>query len=177
MKARELAIAGLLVALQILTLLLAYVLPTIKLALLFAACLYSGVLLRIGIKYKVVLLAYVSSVVLTVFIIQIPQIQVTFAAFFGWYGILHEATKSKRRVKQQSLRWLGFATAAATLYVLITYVVHIELEYALWLMALLGAAAFIAMQLIYEFAVREFVKISKISYSDGRITFKRQHFK
>ena len=173
MKAREIAIAGLLIALQILTLLLAYVIPTIKLAVLFAASLYAGILLRIGIKKRVVLVSYLSSVILTIFLVQIPQIQVTFAAFFGWYGILHEATKSMRLLKQQAVRWAGFAASVAVLYFLITYIIHIELAYALWVMALLGAAAFAIMQLLYEFTVKEFIKISKIRFSEGKITFKR----
>jgi hypothetical protein len=173
MKARELAIAGLLAALQILTLLLAYVIPTIKIALLFAASAYPGVLLRIGVKKRAVLVSYLSAAVLTVFLIQIPEIQAGFAVFFGWYGLLHEATKPMKPAIKQAVRWAGFLAAAALMYASVLYFVDIEFKYALWAMALLGAAAFVIMQFIYEFTVREFIKISKIGYLDGKITFKR----
>lgn len=177
MKAREIAIAGLLAALQVLTLLLAYVIPTIKLALLFAASVYPGVLLRIGVKKRAVFTSYISAAVLTVLLVQIPEIQAGFAVFFGWYGLLHESTKNIRPIKRQVLRWAGFLAAALAFYVAILYFVNIQFKYALWVMALLGAAAFVIMQFIYEFTVKEFIKASKISLSDGKITFNRRHFK
>ena len=177
MKARELATAGLLVALQVLTLLLAYVIPTIKLALLFAASVYTGVLLRISFKKQALLAAYIAAAVLAVLLIQIPEIQVGFAVFFGWYPLVHEVTKPLTPISRQAVRWAGFLLAAAAMYAAITFFIDIEFKYAMWIMALLGAAAFTAMQFLFELTVKEFIKITKICLNDGKITFKRQQFK
>ena len=67
MKSRDIAIAGIVTALQIITLLISYIIPTIKLALLFAASVYPGVLLRIGVKRRTVASSFLASAALAVF--------------------------------------------------------------------------------------------------------------
>ena len=76
------------------------------------------------------------------------------------------------KIRQQLIRWAGFTAAAGLVYIAFTYIVPIEIEYALWIIALAGIAAFIAMQLLYEFTVRELIKVTKIRLYDGKIMFK-----
>jgi hypothetical protein len=172
MKSRDIAIAGIVTALQIITLLISYIIPTIKLALLFAASVYPGVLLRIGVKRRTVASSFLASAALAVFLVQVPEIQAGFIALFGWYAILHEGTKHMHKIRQQLIRWAGFIAAAGLVYIAFTYIVPIEIGYALWIIALAGIAAFIAMQLLYEFTVRELIKVTKIRLYDGKIMFK-----
>ena len=172
MRARDIALASILTALQIITLLISYVIPTIKLALLFAAALYPGVLLRIGVKRRTVTASFFASAALTVLLVQVPEIQAGFIALFGWYALLHEGTKHMHAIRRQLIRWAGFISAAGLAFIAFTYIVPIEITYALWAAALAGAAAFIVMQILYEFTVREFIKLSKIRLIDGKIKFK-----
>jgi len=172
MKARDIAIAGILIALQVLTLLLVFVLPTIKLALLFAACVYPGILLRLGVKKSVILTSFVACATLVFLIVQIPEIQFAYVAFFGWYGLVHENTRNISMAKQQLIRWGCFSVSVGFLYTVFTYIITFQLEYALWLIALLGAVSFIVMQVFYELIIKEFIKISKIKLIDGKIVFK-----
>ncbi len=172
MKARAIALAGMITSLQILTLALAYIIPTINLALLFAAALYPGILLRIGFNKKAAFTSFITSAALIIFLIQIPEIQVAFISFFGWYGFLHESTKKIKKIKQQIIRWLCFLLSAVLMYIAVTYFVSIQINYALWIIILAGLVAFTAMQFLYEFTVKGIVKKGKIKFIDGKITFK-----
>ncbi len=172
MKAHKLATAGLLTAIQIITLLIAYVVPTIKLALLFAVSLYPGILLHIGFDKKAVFASFAASAILLVFLIQIPELQGGFIAFFGWYALVHEGTKKMARIKKQLIRWALFAVSAGLMYLVVRFVFPLELKYELWIIAITGAVAFIAMQAIYELCVREIIRRTKIKSINGKITFK-----
>ena len=173
MKTRDIAITGILIALQILTLLIVYLLPTIKLTLLVAVSLYSGILLRIGVKKKAVLVAYIAASILMILLIQVPQIQIAFIAFFGWYGLMHESTRNMPLLKKQLIRWAGFFVSMTVLYLIIRFVVPIELNYALWIIALAGTLAFLAFQFAFEIVVKEFIKMTHINFFNGKITFRK----
>ena len=172
MKPRTVATAGMLIALQVITLLIAYIVPTIKLALLFASSVYSGILIRIGFSKKAVTVSFFAASILTVFLIQIAEIQAAFIAFFGWYGLIHEATKNMGLIKKQAVRWLCFLASAALMYIGLTYIVPIQINYSIWIITLAFSAAFILMQFLYEFTVREFIIRTKIKLKDGKIVFK-----
>ncbi len=172
MKARDIALASILIALQIITLLISYIMPTIKLALLFAASVYPGVLLRIGVKRRTIVASFFASAALVVFLVQVPEIQAGFIALFGWYALLHESTKHMHKISQQLIRWTGFMLAAGGMYLAFTYIVPIEIGYALWIVALAGVAAFALMQILYELVVCEVIKFTKIRLINGKIKFK-----
>lgn len=173
MKTRDIAIAGLLSALQVLTLFIVYLLPTVKITLLITVSVYSGILLRLGVKNRTILTAYITAAILTVLLIQVPQIQIAYIAFFGWYGLMHDATKNMPKLKKQLIRWGGFLIAMSALYLIIRFIVPIELNYALWIIAIAGIVAFIIFQIAYEIVVKEFIKMTHINYSNGKITFRK----
>ncbi len=162
-----------LIALQVLTLLIIYVIPTIKLALLFAVSLYSGILLRIGIKKNTIIISYIASCALIIFLIRIVDVSILFIIFFGIYGLVHESTKHYSILKKQLVRWGCFFISAALLYFAVTYIISIEIVYALWIYALICIATFVAMQILYEICVRELIRITRIKYIDEKIVFKR----
>ncbi len=172
MKTKNIAISGLITALQVLTLSISYIIPTINLALLFAASLYPGILLRIGIGRKAVFVSVAASSVLTIFLIQIPVIQGGFIAFFGWYALIHQGTIKMGMAKKQLFRWAFFALSAGLMYLAVLFIFPVELKYALWIFVAAGIAAFVIMQALYEFTVRELIKKTKIKSIDGKITFK-----
>jgi hypothetical protein len=172
MKARNAALAGILISLQVITLLISYIIPTIKLALLFAASIYPGVLLRIGISRRTIAVSYLASAALVIFLVQVPEMQAGYALLFGWYALLHESTRQMPFAKQQLIRWAGFILSAGLFYLAVTYILAIETGYALWIIALAGAAAYVMMQAVYELVVREVIKLTKIRLFNGKIKFK-----
>jgi hypothetical protein len=173
MKTRDITLMGILIALQVVTLFIVYVIPTIKFALLFASSLYIGIMLRIGIKRITVLISYIASCLLIVFLIQITDITAFFIAFFGWYGILHEATGNLGKVKKQIYRWLGFLLSGALLYLAFTYLISIPIERSIFLYGIVAAVLFMAMQIFYELCITELVKITGIKIIDDKIIFKK----
>lgn len=174
MKSREIAIAGLLIALQLTTLLLVFIIPTIKLSLLVAVSLYSGVLLRVGVNNKTILISYITTSILSVFmLISVPQILIAYIAFFGSYSLIHEISKNMPLVKKQLIRWGAFIVSMTIMYIIINFIVPIELNYALSLIAVIAVVAFIIYQLFYEFIIKEFIKMTKMKYIGGKITFRK----
>lgn len=173
MKSREIALSGIVISLQVITLLIIYVVPTIKLALLFASSLYLGVLLRLGVKKTTGILSFVVSSALILFLVHVVDITVMYIAFFGWYGIVHESTKHLKMSTKQIIRWVCFILSAALLYVGVTYFIKIDLKYALYLYAIFGVLAFAVMQVLYELCTRELIRLTGIRIVNGKITFKR----
>ncbi len=173
MKTRDITIAGILIALQVITLLLIYVIPTIKLALLFAVSLYSGILLRVGVKRITIFLSYIATAALILILINIVDITALFIVFFGWYSLLHEGTRKVSSIKKQIVRWVGFIASFAILYFAFTLLITFEIAYALWIYALAGVVAFIALQILYEMCVKEFIRMSGIRYEKGVIIFRK----
>ena len=173
MKTRDITFASMLVALQVITLLIIYVIPTIKLALLFAVSLYSGILLRIGVKKTTIIISYIVSSALILFLIRIVDVTALYIVFFGWYGLVHQETIHIGSFKKQIIRWISFIAAAAVLYFAFTYLVSFEIAYALWIYALIGIGAFIIMQILYELCVKEVIILTGIKYTNDKIIFKK----
>ncbi len=170
---RSLAFAGIIIALQVITLLIIYVIPTIKFALLFAVSLYIGIIIRIGIKKKVAVISYIASSLLVLFLIRIADIIILYIAFFGWYGIVHESTKHFNFFKKQLIRWICFLISAILLYLAVTFIISFNIIYALWIYSLAGIAVFILLQILYELCIREIIKLTGIKIINDKLIFKK----
>lgn len=173
MKTREIALAGIIIALQVVTLLVIYIVPTIKLALLFASSVYLGVMLRIGTHKTTGIITYIASSVLILLLIHVVEIKALYIAFFGWYGIVHESTKHHKMLKKQIIRWISFILAGVLLYLAFTFFIKIELQYALYLYAIFAVIGFAVMQVIYELFIREIIRLTGLRIIDGKLVFKR----
>jgi hypothetical protein len=173
MKTREIALAGIIIALQVITLLIVYIFPTIKLALLFASSLYLGVILRLGIHKSIGIITYIASSALILLFVHVVEIKALYIAFFGWYGIIYESTNHLKTLPKQAFRWLSFILACAILYFAVTFLIKIDLQYALYLYAIFGVIGFVAMQVLYELCIKEIIRLTGIRIIEGKIVFKQ----
>lgn len=149
MKSRYIAESGFLAALIVIILYAASILPISKLTVLtVASCLIPISIIRTSIKNTI--LVYIASSVLSFFLVPI-NIAVSYALFFGVYGILKHFTEKIRNLPLELwLKLIGFNALLFIIYLITKSFIGLELpKYSLWILWIIAQIAF----LIYDYAL------------------------
>ena len=166
MKARTLTVLSLSAALQVALLLAAMVLPTVKISMLFAASVFSGILCAGGYKKLHVLLSFAAAGLLSVILIPNYIIPVSYIIFFGAYGIVHFATKLKKLPIRQLLRFAYLGAGVTALYFIFRSLAAnskmLSAPY-IYFMPIALFLGYIAFQIVYDKVIQEFYKNKYLS--------------
>lgn len=166
MKAKTLTVLSLSAALQVVLLLAAMVLPTVKLSMLFAASIFSGILCAGGYHKLHVLLSFAAVGLLSVILIPNYIIPISYIIFFGAYGIVHFATKAKKLPIKQLLRFAYFGAGVTALYFIFKSLVvdsKILSSPYIYFMPLALILGYIVFQVVYDKVIQEFYKNKYLS--------------
>ncbi|MEX1378062.1 MAG: hypothetical protein AB1Z23_11405 [Eubacteriales bacterium] len=161
MKTRTLTVLSVAAALQVVLLLAALILPTVKISMLFAASIISGILCAGGYKKMHVLLSFAAASILSLVLISNYIIPISYIMFFGAYGIVHFITKPKKLIIKELIRFIYLFAAICVLYfvfksmVINSQLLSVPYVYFVPAAVILGYVIF---QILYDKVVQEFFK-------------------
>ena len=145
MKAKDIALGGVLVALTIVTLYLTLLIPTNTIAIMTLASLYIPIcLIRSNIKTSI--FVYVASTIVSLFILPINY-SIMYALFFGIYGLVKHFIEKLNKIAIK----LVFFNVVLTigLLTLELFGVNIDMKFSVGIMYLLAQPVF----LVYDYAL------------------------
>ena len=151
---------------QVVLLLACFFLPTVKVSMLFAASLFSGLLCAAGYRKGHVLLSYIAVSLLSMIFINNYIIPISYILFFGAYGIVHFATKAKKNIAKYAIRFVYLFVGLTALYFIFTAVfaqsplLSAPYIYFLPVGVIVG---YILFQILYDMVIQEFFKHKYLS--------------
>ena len=149
MKAKDIALGGVLVALTIVTLYLTLLIPTNTIAIMTLASLYIPIcLIRSNIKTSI--FVYVASTIVSLFILPINY-SIMYALFFGIYGLVKHFIERLNKIPVEIAIKLVFFNVVLTigLLTLELFGVNIDMKFSVGIMYLLAQPVF----LVYDYAL------------------------
>lgn len=146
---KRLTYAAMVAALTVVLMLLTRWLPTMRISVLFVVSLLPMALVCEK-AYKETALCVLASAVLGWLFLPNSLEALAYALFFGWYGLIWRATLQRPLALRLLLRWMFFNVGwTAGLFLARSLVGNLPL----WLIWLLGQAAFIAYNFLYGLCV------------------------
>lgn len=148
MKAKQIAESGILIALTIVVLYAASILPVSRLTVLtIASCFIPIAIIRTSLKNT--LLIYIASSILSLFLIPINT-ALSYVLFFGIYGIIKYYIEKVRNLPVEIvLKFISFNILLCIIYFAAKNIVVLPSAFPIWIIILGAQAAF----LLYDYAL------------------------
>ncbi|NME82719.1 hypothetical protein [Clostridium sp. SM-530-WT-3G] len=148
MKAKKIAESGILIALTIIVLYAASILPVSKLTVLtIASCFIPIAIMQTSLKNTIVI--YVASSLLSLFLIPI-NIALSYILFFGIYGIIkYYIEKSKNLIIEIILKLIIFNILCSIIYFTVKNIFILPSTLPVWIIVIGAQAIF----LVYDYAL------------------------
>jgi len=149
MKAKDITLGGIMVALSVITVYLTTIIPVNTLSILtFASCLIPITILRSNIRTAT--FVYVSTTLISFFIIP-PNYAIMYALFFGIYGIVKYFIEKLRKMPIEIILKLLFfnIVLSIVLIFMITLIGEFNIDLPTWLLYLVAQPTF----LLYDYAI------------------------
>lgn len=149
MKAKDMALGGILVALTIVTLYLTLLIPTNTIAIMTLSSLYVPIcLIRSNVKTSI--FVYVASTIVSFFILPINY-SLMYALFFGVYGLVKHFVERMNKMTTEIAVKLIFFNVALTIGIaaLNLFGVKLDMKFSLGFMYILAQPIF----LVYDYAL------------------------
>lgn len=149
MKAKDIAIGGIMVAISVMTLYLTAVIPINTLAILtLASCLIPITIIRS--KIKTAIFVYISTTIIGFFIVPLNYV-IMYALFFGIYGIIKFFIEKINRLPLEIILKVIFFNVilSLSLVVMNNFIGDISINLPIWLFFIIAQVVF----LIYDYAL------------------------
>lgn len=148
MKARQIAESGILIALTIIVLYAASILPVSKLTVLtIASCFIPIAIIRTSLKNTIII--YVASSLLSLFLIPINT-ALSYVLFFGIYGIIkYYIEKARNLIIEIILKLISFNILLLIIYFAVKNIFILPSTIPIWLIIIGAQGAF----LVYDYAL------------------------
>lgn len=148
MKAKQIAESGILIALTIVVLYTASILPVSKLTVLtIASCFIPIGLIRTSLKNSIII--YIASSILSLFLIPINT-ALAYVLFFGIYGIIkYYIEKSRNLIIELILKLIIFNILFGIIYFIVKNIITLPSTLPIWLIIIGAQIVF----LVYDYAL------------------------
>ncbi len=163
---KQLAVLSVSTAVQIVLLLISFILPTVKISLLFVVSIFNGLLCSAGYRKSYVFLSFTSVSVLSLIFISNYIIPVSYILFFGAYGIIHFLSISKKPFLKQILRFAYLTAGLGLLYLIFTTLLSdsiiLSVPYVYFVPAVI-VVGYLLFQFLFDMVIKEFYKHTYLS--------------